>query len=110
MLEIFFLLIVGHFLCDFALQSEAMAIEKSPFSTSGLQKSIPWYWWLTSHAFIHSGAVFLITNNIYYSLLELISHWLIDYGKVLGKYSILIDQFFHLSIKILIVFIYTRLH
>jgi len=103
MLDVLFLLIAGHFLCDFAIQSEAMAIEKSPQSTSALQKAIPWYWWLTAHAFIHAGTVLLITNNLFCALLELVSHWTIDYGKALGKYSILTDQLLHILIKITIV-------
>lgn len=105
---LFFYLLVAHFVCDFSLQGETTAKEKSPFSTSALQKIIPWPWWLTAHAFMHAGAVMLITQHLGLALIELFAHWLIDYGKVLGKYSFLADQFLHLTCKyIYIVVLFT---
>lgn len=98
-LTFFFYLLVGHFLCDFALQSETMAIEKNPKSSTALQKAVPWYHWLTAHAFIHGGAVALITGNIWFGLVEILHHWLTDWGKVNGKYSILLDQILHIVAK-----------
>lgn len=103
MIQILFYLIVAHFLCDFALQSETMAIEKNPKSGTALQKAVPWYWWLSSHAFIHGGAVAVVTNNVWLGLFEVAAHWCIDLGKVHGKYSIAIDQALHLFLKFIYV-------
>ena len=73
-MEIFFVrfwwMLVGHALADYPLQSEAMAREKDRHSTTPLQASVPWFYWLTAHALLHGGAVGLVTQSIWLGLAE----------------------------------------
>ena len=48
-LALFALLAMGHFLGDFGLQNDRMAVEKC----AGRDVTLPWQWWLTAHAAIH---------------------------------------------------------
>jgi hypothetical protein len=95
-----FLLMVGHAVVDFALQSDTLAREKSRHSESELQKHVPWYYWLTAHALMHGGVVSLITGSVILGMLETISHWLIDFMKCEGYIDIHQDQFAHFLCKI----------
>jgi hypothetical protein len=94
-----FWLLVAHFACDFPLQGDTTAKEKSPFSTSPLQKIVPWYWWMTAHAFMHGGAVLLITGTLWMAIVEVCAHWVIDYEKVKNNISFKTDQVLHLLVK-----------
>jgi hypothetical protein len=91
---------VGHALCDFPLQAGPIAIEKCRHSKTDLQKSVPWYYWLTAHALVHGGAVLLITKSPFLGLLETVVHWLIDFGKCEGWYSVHVDQALHVGCKV----------
>lgn len=97
---VLFLLIAFHFVCDYALQGDTVAINKSPRASTPLQKHVPWYYWLTAHAFQHGAAVALITQSVWLGLAETAVHFIIDYGKCLGKYSIHVDQLLHFICKI----------
>lgn len=97
---IFFLLIAAHAAFDYALQGDTVAVNKNPNANTPLQKHVPWYYWLGSHALMHGGAVALITGSAWLGLAEAVAHCAIDYGKCLGKYSIHIDQLLHLVCKI----------
>ena len=101
MITILFYLICGHALCDFPLQSAAIAVEKNPNSTSELQKHVPWYYWLSSHALIHGAAVSLITGSVILGIAETVAHWFIDLGKCNKLYSIHSDQVLHILCKII---------
>jgi hypothetical protein len=57
-LELFALLAMGHFLGDFGLQSDRMAVEKCP----GRDATLPGPWWLTAHAAIHGFLVAVLTG------------------------------------------------
>ena len=92
------LLICGHALADFALQSEAMAIGKNRNSTKF--RVLPWGYWLTSHALIHGLAVTLVLGPIF-GVAEFVAHWLIDFGKCESWYGIHYDQMLHLGCKCL---------
>jgi hypothetical protein len=70
------LLVMAHFLGDFGLQSDRMAVEKCP----GCDRTLPWPWWLTAHAAIHG---------------------VIDLFKCRGRYSLAVDQLLHLICKLL---------
>ena len=98
---LFFLLIAGHFVADFSLQSDVMAREKRRASESELQKHVPWYWWLTAHAFTHGFVIWFILGSWWIALAETIAHWFIDFGKCEGYYGIKVDQFLHLWCKIM---------
>lgn len=100
MFNCFFLLLCAHFLADFALQNNATAINKNRNAKTALQQSVPWFWWMLSHSFIHGGLVFLITHNIFAAIAEIVFHFVIDFFKCEKKYNIHIDQFLHILCKI----------
>ena len=47
------------------------------------------------------AAVYLILGSPMLALAELVSHWLIDYGKCANRYGIHADQGAHLACKLL---------
>lgn len=96
-----FLFIVMHALLDFPLQGDAVAVNKNPNANTELQKHVPWYYWLGSHAFVHGGGVWLITNSVFLGMCEVGAHFVIDYFKCKGKYSIHGDQMLHIACKVL---------
>jgi hypothetical protein len=98
---VLFLLLVGHAICDYPLQGDAVAINKNPNANTPLQKHVPWYYWLLSHALMHGGAVALITGSVVLGVLETIAHFFIDYHKCVGRYNIHIDQLLHIICKFL---------
>ena len=97
----FFALLIGHAIADFPLQAGPMATEKCRRSTSGLQKAVPWYYWLTAHALIHGGFVYWITGSLFLGLMETVVHWFIDFGKCEGWFGIHVDQALHVACKAL---------
>ena len=57
-LELFALLSMGHFLADFSLQGDRMAVEKCP----GRDVTLSWQWWLAAHAAVHGLIVALLAH------------------------------------------------
>ena len=100
MLTVFFLLLCAHALCDFPLQAGAMAVEKNRHSTTELQRSVPWFYWLTAHAFIHGGAIYLVTRSLTLGVIETVLHWVIDFAKCEGWTNIHTDQFLHIACRV----------
>lgn len=101
--SLLFLLLAGHALADFALQHEAMGLGKNrnhPYREKKGAGFPHWYYWLTSHALIHGGIVFLITGNLFIGLLETVVHWIIDYVKCEGWTNLHQDQALHVLSKI----------
>jgi hypothetical protein len=109
-LTILFYLLVAHALLDFPLQGDAVAINKNPNANTALQKHVPWYYWMGSHALIHGGGVALVTGSIWLGLAETTCHFLIDYGKCNQKYSIHGDQILHVVCKVIWVIIWFFIH
>lgn len=104
--ELFFALCVGHFVADYPLQSDFIAKGKNRFRPvdpasipPGQKPQTVWPWVLTAHAATHAAAVLLITGSAILAALELLSHWLIDYGKCANRYGIHADQAMHLACK-----------
>lgn len=95
-----FQLVAAHFLCDFSLQTDTMAREKNPASTTELQKHVPWYYWMTAHAFIHGLAVLLLINDPRCAYGEVVVHWVTDYAKCKGWIGIKTDQAIHIACKV----------
>lgn len=96
--NILFLLLVGHALCDYPLQGDLLAKgknHKNPLI------GIPWYQCLIAHALIQSGSVYLITSNLTLAFLELVTHTIIDYLKCNEFFNFNFDQFLHILCKIL---------
>jgi hypothetical protein len=101
-----FLLLCGHALADFALQTDSMAYGKNRHNKP---KNVPegqevckvWVYWLSSHSFIHGGMVYLITGSITLGIIETIVHWFIDFAKCENWTNIHTDQALHVLCKVL---------
>lgn len=100
-LGLFALLAMGHFVADFGLQSDRMAVEKCP----GKDHTLPWPWWLLAHSGIHAFFVSVITGVIWLGLAEWGLHALIDYGKCRHRYGLGVDQSLHMACKLIWVLI-----
>ena len=105
-------LLVGHAVADFSLQTDSMAKGKNrnrPVDMSVVppgQKYTPsWFYWLTTHALIHGGAVCLITGDCRLGMAETVAHWVIDFGKCENFFGIHIDQTLHVVCKLAWVYI-----
>lgn len=101
-----FALIIGHALCDYPLQGDSMARGKNrnipPQNIPPGQKVCTvWPYWLTAHALIHAGAVWLITGNAFIAFVEFVWHWNIDLLKCDNRTNIHVDQALHIACKIL---------
>ena len=82
-LEFFIPLILGHFVADFAIQTDTVAINKCPNNSSKIK--INWAWWMTGHVSMHGLIVFFITGNVLVAAAETIIHFYIDYLKSLKE-------------------------
>ena len=109
-----FLLLCGHALADFALQSDVMAKLKNRHVV--IERPISprycpcWYYWLTAHALIHGGIVFVISAWLFdlpiaftAGIIEMVMHWGIDFVKCEGWTDPNQDQLYHLICKIIYV-------
>lgn len=95
------LLAMAHFVCDFTLQSDRMALEKVP----GKDETLSWKWWITAHAGTHGLAVALLTGLPSLGALEWGAHILIDWCKPRFRFSLAVDQGLHLMCKCLWIFL-----
>jgi hypothetical protein len=99
--RLLFLLLAGHFLCDYPLQGDFIGRFKNRHTPSNMNPPIiPWWHLMTAHSFIQAGAVLLITNNIFLAGFELVAHFIIDVLKCEGKTDINEDQIFHILCKL----------
>lgn len=81
-----FMLLIGHAVADFALQSEVMAKGKNRHRRpavipEGQKYCACWPYWLASHAFIHGGVVWAVTQNMWLGVAEVVAHFVIDFIK-----------------------------
>nr|WP_186481638.1 DUF3307 domain-containing protein [Synechococcus sp. NOUM97013] len=102
--ELLILLVFGHFLADFPLQSDRMAVEKCP----GKDAVLDWRWWLAAHSATHGLVVSLLTGVPFVGLAEMIFHAAIDYGKCRFRYSLAADQLMHVVCKVVWVLVLTK--
>ena len=105
MIETFFLLLVGHAVADFALQTEIMARLKNrhnkPDNIPNGQKYIPcWIYWMSSHSLIHAGAVYVVTGSLVWAIFEFCSHFIIDMLKCENVTNPNQDQISHVWMKV----------
>lgn len=108
-LALLFYLLAIHALMDFALQGDAMATCKCRGTTNPLEKLVPWYYWLTSHALLHGAAVGVVVHWFGYdwetviilAAAETVIHWFVDHAKCIGLFGIHPDQGAHIACKIL---------
>ena len=94
-LDLFILLILGHFLADYPLQGDKMAVEKCP----GKGITLDWRWWLTAHAATHGFVVALLTGIPLLGVAEMVAHSFIDFGKCRLGYKLIVDQALHWACK-----------
>jgi len=101
--QLFFCLVIGHFVMDFPLQGDAVAAQKSPLPgarNEALAKAVPWPYWMTAHALMHGGTVMLVTGSLLLGVLETALHWVTDLAKCYRKIGIHTDQAIHLGCKV----------
>jgi len=96
-INILILLVLGHFVADYPLQTDRIATEKCP----GCDKVLSWRWWLTAHAATHGFLVACITGIPLLGLAEMGVHTVIDLAKCKGFYRLGLDQTLHLSAKLI---------
>lgn len=104
-MELFFKLLIGHAIADFALQTEAIALGKNrhlkPYGIHAGQKSHTiWWHYMTAHSLIHAGAVWIITGNVWFALAEFVLHWGIDYARCENWTNPHQDQALHIGCKV----------
>lgn len=99
-MTLFFLMLMGHAAGDYALQNDFVARFKSPLAER-IGGAVVWPYVLGSHALIHAGFVFIITNSITAAACEFAAHALIDAGKCMGKFGFHVDQISHIACKAL---------
>lgn len=99
-----FALICSHAICDFALQSDAMAKGKNRHNHAtpppGAKFQPSWGYWLSAHALIHGAGVALVTGVWWLGLAEASCHALIDFNKCENRIGINADQTLHVACKI----------
>lgn len=107
--EMFFALVCGHAVADYALQSDFIAKGKNRHHTTTAppgQKWQPvWPLVLSAHGLIHGTAVYIVTGIWWLGQAETVAHCLIDFGKCEAKYGIYTDQGLHIACKVLWVLI-----
>jgi hypothetical protein len=102
-----FLLICGHAIGDFSLQTEWTAFNKNRHvrdKFTEVQKKtmlVIWPWLLSAHALTHGLIVFVVLNRLDLAILESAVHWFVDFGKNEGWYNFHTDQLIHLLTKLL---------
>lgn len=97
-------LIAAHFLLDYALQGDWMSKAKNPNLDLVTGEKI-WPLALFGHAWLHATAVLIITGSWLLFLLELSIHWIADYAKCNGRFGYNVDQYIHVTCKVVYVLI-----
>lgn len=95
-LNLLILLVLAHFVCDFVLQSDRMAVEKMP----GRDDTLHWSWWLGSHSATHGLAVALLSGVPLLGVMETLLHAIIDLLKIRYRFALALDQSLHLLCKL----------
>jgi hypothetical protein len=97
--SVLWMLLVGHAVADYPLQSDSMAIGKNK-RLNLAYREVPWYYWMASHALVHGGAVTIMTGSVYLGFAECLLHFVIDVLKCEKITTIHIDQFLHVACKV----------
>lgn len=77
-LDLFFLLLGGHFLMDYPLQGDFLARAKSHRRPV---PGVPWYQALGAHAVLQGAAVYVVTASWTLAFMEVVLHAAIDYAR-----------------------------
>lgn len=109
-MRLLFALIIGHAFADFVFQSDTMAKGKNRHRKTepppGVVYQPTWGYWITAHALVHGGVVWILTGSVWLCLGEVIMHALIDFGKCENWYGVHRDQAMHILCKVAWVFLY----
>lgn len=103
-MELLIFLIFGHFVADYALQTEYMALGKNKWNPL---PGTPWIWPMLAHCSIHgfvTGAIFMalgVSGALYIAIIECILHFIIDCIKCKKVIGYDTDQILHIICKIL---------
>ena len=104
MIELIFMLLCGHALADFSLQTDVMAKGKNRHNKTipppGAKYQPCWYYWLSAHALINGFMVALITGFWWIGFMEAIVHGISDFLKCDNRYGIHSDQAIHILSKL----------
>lgn len=102
--RLFALLLMGHALADFALQSDVMAKGKNRHNKTkpppGAKCQVCWPYWMVAHGLIHGITVYWITGTIVLGLAETVCHSLIDALKCENITNVHVDQSAHIITKL----------
>jgi hypothetical protein len=104
--ELVFLLLIAHAFTDFAFQTAAMAKGKNrhrkpDYIPEGQTPVQVWFYYLTAHALINAGGVYVVTGSATVAVLEFVVHWLLDFAKGENWTNPHGDQLAHFAFKIL---------
>jgi hypothetical protein len=105
-LVLLFGLMIGHAICDFALQGEFLSRAKNRHGDLDRffdhNKAPKWLWLhaLGAHSLIHAAPVWLLTGSVGLAALEMVLHWVIDFAKCEGWTRFGTDQLLHLLCKV----------
>lgn len=97
MLILLFLLIAGHYICDYPLQGDFLAKGKNRHTDIG--KDI-WPHALFAHSMIHASFVLFLTGSVALAIAELVMHAATDFLKCEGKLTFTQDQAVHIICKV----------
>lgn len=97
LIETFLYLMAAHALCDFPLQGDYLAKGKDHTNAANAKH---WHVCLLAHAWIHAGAVLVITNRIELAMAEFVVHTMIDYAKCSKAFGFTTDQALHVLCKV----------
>ncbi|MEB3308060.1 MAG: DUF3307 domain-containing protein [Cyanobacteriota bacterium] len=90
-------MIFGHFLCDYPLQTDKIAVGKCPGSdVAGLS----WGYWMAGHCGTHALSVALLSGQAWLGAAEFAAHFLIDLLKCRKSITMAVDQSLHLLCKV----------
>lgn len=103
-IEMFLVLLMVHYLCDFSLQNDFVAKFKA-IKVDGKHNPI-WIHCLSAHCAIHALGVYLLTKSILLSLIMFFTHFAIDNFKCLGKITFNQDQALHCAVLLIITTLY----
>lgn len=95
-ITLLFLLLCGHFLCDYPLQGDFLSKFKAKYV--GGEYNPIWYHCLTAHSMIHALPVLLLTHNPTLAAFMTVSHFIIDKAKCDHGITFNQDQALHILI------------
>ena len=105
-IEILFIMFFLHCLGDFVFQTDPMAKgknrhKKPDYIPEGQKTKITWFYWLSAHAIIQGGLIFIFFPIIWIALIEVISHFILDFLKCDNVTNPHIDQTCHYLLRII---------